>query len=99
MQTTLIATIIDEHTTYTFVEVCQQLHIPEALLLEMEEHGLFTPIISNKQHLLNQQALQRIEAACRLHRDLEINLAGVVLALELLDQLEELQQRLAILER
>ncbi len=39
-------------------------------------------------------ALQRARTAMRLQRDLGINLAGVALAMDLLDEIEELRGRL-----
>lgn len=39
-------------------------------------------------------AVRRARVALRLQRDLEINLAGVALALELLDEIERLRRRL-----
>ena len=90
--------VVDEGKTYTFVEVSQQLNIPEDLLNEMQAYGLFEAIIQHNRALIDQLALQKIESALRLHNDLGINLQGVVLALELLDEIEELRQRLAILE-
>lgn len=43
--------------------------------------------------IFNVAHVQRIKTAMRLQRDLEINLAGVALALELLDELDELRER------
>lgn len=40
------------------------------------------------------EALRRARIALRLQRDLEIDLAGVALALDLLDEIEELRRRL-----
>ncbi len=91
------AVIINEHEMYSFQEVCEQLNIPETLMMEMEEHGLFQ--CEEKNHFITHQALNRIESACRIHQDLGVNLPGVVLALELLEELEELRHRLSILER
>lgn len=97
-QYTITAVIVDEQITYT--KISQEFNIPESLLLEMEEQGLFKPILAaNSQPVVNQQALNRIQAACRIHQDLQVNLPGVALALELLDELEVLRQQLAILER
>jgi len=87
--------VVDDQTNYTLIEVCQRLNIPEALLHEMSEHGLFEIHASKIEHA----ALSRIQAACRLHQDLDVNLPGVILALELHDQLEELKLRLAVLEK
>lgn len=42
--------------------------------------------------------VRRARRAVRLQRDLELNLAGTALALDLLDELESLRERLRILE-
>ena len=39
-------------------------------------------------------ALRRVRRALRLERDLELNLAGVALALDLMDELEQLRNEL-----
>ncbi len=95
----LNAIMLDEHSTLTYTEVCAYLNIPEALLIEMQEQGLFEVIVIQATPCINQQAISRIESACRLHQHLGVNLPGVVLALELLDELQELRHRLAVLER
>jgi chaperone modulatory protein CbpM len=41
-------------------------------------------------------ALRRARLALRLERDLELNLAGVALALELMDELEHLRRELTV---
>lgn len=95
------AVIIDDQVTYTIVEVCQLLNIPERILDEMEAHGLFQRVVSEQHHepVIASQSIQRIEVACRIQRDLGVNLPGAVLALELLDELNELRGQLALLER
>jgi chaperone modulatory protein CbpM len=90
-----VAVITEESVSYTIIEVSEQLAIPAELIEEMKEQGLF---ITDKQ-LIDQHSLNRIVSACRLNRDLGVNLPGAVLALELLDELNELRHRLAIIER
>lgn len=100
-QYTFTAVILDEDLTYTSIEVCQKLNIPELLLREMEEQGVFQAISVKKdaEPTITMQDIKRIEKAFRLHRDLDVNVPGTVLVLDLLEQLEDLRQRLAILER
>lgn len=43
--------------------------------------------------------LRRARRVLRLQRDLNVNLAGAALALELLEELETLRARLAVLEK
>lgn len=92
--------LIEETTTYTLIEVCQRYHISEALIQELAEHGFFptrTTEIKNLQ--FTETMLRRMESAFRLHRDLDINMPGVVLAMELLDQIESLNRELKMLHR
>ncbi|MDI1352529.1 MAG: chaperone modulator CbpM [bacterium] len=96
----LIGVLIEETTTVSFIEVCQQYNIPESLLTEMIEHGLFSLPSTNTTHIaLDQKALRRIESAIRLHRDLDVNLPGVALALDLLDEMEQMRHELNILRK
>ena len=69
-------------------------------MFEFLEHGLITDISTPNKHLMFEpEHLQRILSACRLHTDLEINTHGVILALELMDELKELRRELDILRR
>jgi chaperone modulatory protein CbpM len=43
--------------------------------------------------------LQRVKTAERLQRDLEVNLAGVAVVLDLLDEMDELQAKINLLEK
>ena len=87
--------LMDEHTTISIIEVCQKLNVSEAMLHELYEHGLFEqPIMTS----INEKMLARIQSAARIQDDLGVNVPGVVLALELLDELEQLRQELSILQ-
>ncbi|KTD31226.1 putative chaperone-modulator protein CbpM [Legionella moravica] len=96
----LTGMLIEETTTYTFIEVCHKYHIPEELLTEMIEYGFFPNQPTDPKRIaIDEKALRRIESAFRLHRDLEINLPGVTLALELLEKIEKMQSELDILRK
>lgn len=99
--TTIKGVIVDNNTTkISFVEVCRQYEISEDTLLEMLEYGLIGDIpIPGKNMMFNHTHLQRILSARRLHKDLDINAQGVILALELLDELTEMRRQLDILRR
>lgn len=97
---TIIGIYLEETPTFTFNEVCQKYHIPDSLLLEMVEYGLFSNLTTQREELkLTPKDLTKIESAFRLHKDLGINLSGVALALELLDQIEQLNNELNILRK
>ena len=97
---TITGVLIEETTTISFNEVCHRYHIPKELLLEMVEYGLFSSKTTKVEQLkLNQSDLRKMEVAFRLHRDLEINLPGVALVLELLEQIDQLDEELNILHK
>jgi chaperone modulatory protein CbpM len=96
----IIGVLIEETSSMPFEEVCNRYNIPKELLIDMIEHGLFSNPAHDIEHTqLNPKDLRRIESAFRLHRDLEINLPGVAVALELLEELEYLRTELDILRK
>ncbi len=96
----LVGVLIEETTTISFYEVCHKYNISEELLSEMVEQGLFPNQPSDKDRIaLDQKALRRLEAAFRLHKDLGINLPGVALALDLLEEIEKMHKELEILRK
>jgi chaperone modulatory protein CbpM len=91
-QIILTGVLIDEETVFTIEEICQRFDIDRELIHAMIEYGLI-------QADLDLYAIQRIQSALRLQRDLEINLPGIALAFELMDELEQLKTELAILRK
>ena len=99
-QTIITGVLVDEHTTISFVDICQNYDISEDMLLEMIEHGLVQqPSATLKVIQVDRDTLSRIQSARRLQDDLGVNVPGAVLALELLDQLEQIRHELQILKR
>jgi chaperone modulatory protein CbpM len=99
-ETIFTAVIVEDSTTYTLVEICQKYSIPKELVLEMAEQGLFNVQSTAEENLtLDRTAIRRMESAFRLHRDLGVNLAGVALALDLLDEIEAMRNELDVLRR
>ena len=99
--TMIIGVLIDEEAeTISYSEVCHKYSIPKELLLDLMEHGLFSNHSMQLEQLaLNSKELHRIESAFRLHHDLGVNLEGAVLAIELLEKIDELDNELQILRK
>ena len=93
--------LMDENTTtITFTQVCHTYHISEDVLIELLDHGLFNEVTSPiKQATFNPPMITRIQSARRLQEDLGVNSPGVVLVLELRDELERIRNELRILRR
>lgn len=97
---TIAALLVDETTTVTWIEVCQQYGITEQDLQDMMEYGLLGETdLGVQEAVVDAKNLKRIASACRLQQDLGLNLPGVILVLELLDELEYVRNELAILQR
>ena len=96
----ITAILIDDDTSLTFVEVCERYSLSKSMLRQMIEHGLFSePCIGIKATRFDAPKIARVHSASRLQHDLGVNVPGVVLALELLDELQQLRQEVHILQR
>ena len=102
MKDSLISTgiLMDETSNISFAELCKLMHFSEDWLVELVEHGFFHSFTTPIQQInFDCQMLHRLQAAFRLQRDLELNISGTVLVMELLDQLETMHSKLNVLQR
>ncbi|MBN1654630.1 MAG: chaperone modulator CbpM [Deltaproteobacteria bacterium] len=77
-------------------ELCRAYGIEYSFLISMIEYG----IIEAEPHRdFDTSVLTRIGRAVRLHRDLQVNPAGIAVILDLLEELESVNTRLSVLER
>lgn len=88
----LSGVVIEEHETFTFRQFCQVCVIQEDHIAEFVEEGILQPKGRNrKTWRFSQSSLRWAMKARRLQRDLDINLAGVAVILELMKELETLR--------
>ncbi|WP_108098359.1 chaperone modulator CbpM [Pseudomonas sp. GV071] len=74
-------------------ELCQTVAIPAALLIEIVEHGIIDPPGRGPDSWeFDQHALITCRRAARLQRELELEWSGIALALQLLDDLEQVRR-------
>ena len=96
----LTGTTVDDETIITIVEICQSCGIHADAIAEMVEHGILEPIGDNPARwCFPGSSLRRATTVVHLQRDLNVNLEGAALALELLDEIRALRRRLHALER
>lgn len=99
-KTIITAVLMDENTSVSRLEICQTCNISEDVLIDMMEQGLFNHQGMQLQQIeFDLKMLRRIQTACRLQRDLGINVPGIVLILDLLEEIDELRDELDILQR
>lgn len=93
--------LLDQTTTYSLTEVCERSGVHTEFIVELVEYGIISPVeqTSDRQWAFDVQALARLRRAQRLQQDLNLNLPGVALSLELLDDLQRLRHQVGILDQ
>ncbi len=100
--TTLTGVILDDETEFTLADLSRACSVHAEWVVSLVEEGILEPheIEANERHWrFTGTSLHRARTASRLQRDLSVNLAGVALALELIDEIDSLRSRLAGMER
>src|ERR1700730_7124181 len=91
----LAGAIFEESVLLTVKDLSRMLAVDERHIVEFVEEGVLNVIeINATEWHFTGPALRRARLALRLERDLELNLAGVALALELMEELERLRREL-----
>lgn len=92
--------ILEDEGALTLAELCRTCHTTAETMTRMIDHGVIAPEggSTSQQWRFHRSTLVRADKALRLRRDLGVNMAGAALALELLDELEQLQRKLSLLE-
>jgi len=97
--TVVTGTIVTDTTVLSLDELCGACTVSSEKIFLLVEEGILEPRGSEPERWqFSGDSLSRARTALRLQRELEINLAGVALALDLLQELKQLRARLARLE-
>lgn len=96
--TILSGDIVSSHTTVTFGQLCRSCGMDADWVILLVDEGILDPVRSTDDNArtwyFRASHIQRARTAARLHRDLSVNVAGLGLALDLLDEIETLHARL-----
>ena|SRR3990167_19394 len=81
-------------------ELCQICHVSPDFISDLITYEIVYPEGDTQDEwVFNVMQLQRVKTVLRLQRDLEMNLAGVAVVLDLLDEVEKLRAKAELLER
>ncbi len=90
------STLLDENTCCSLQELSTFCCQSTELVLEMIEEGMIVPAGSSpSQWRFGLREIHRVQTAHRLIRDLQVNMSGAALALDLLEELEELRRQVS----
>jgi chaperone modulatory protein CbpM len=91
----LHGTLVDESTLLSLEDLCRICAIERRHVVEFVEEGVLEVVAVDAQEWrFRGGALRRARIAMRLQRDLELNLVGVALALDLMDEIEHLRREI-----
>jgi chaperone modulatory protein CbpM len=87
--------ILEDETRLTLRQLCDTCAVRAEYVIELVDEGFIEPCGVERSHwCFNGVSIKRIQKAKRLQHDLGINLAGVALAIDLIDEIELLRARL-----
>jgi chaperone modulatory protein CbpM len=87
------ALLLDDSVEFSLAELCAACRVSEELVVEIVAEGIVEPLGRERAHWrFTGAALTRVQRVLRLQQDFEVNLAGAALALELLEELEQLRR-------
>lgn len=95
----LTGVIVEESTELSLSDLGRACATSTEWLIELVHEGVLEPVGQKPPHWrFTGASLKRARTARRLHDDLKINLAGVALALDLIEEIEAMRERLRRLE-
>jgi chaperone modulatory protein CbpM len=92
-------TVVNEENGIPLAQLCRVCGLSVETVIAMVEEGILEPVGERPgRWRFPADSIRRARTTLRLQRDLDLNLAGAALALDLLDHLEELRARLRATE-
>ena len=93
----LTGLILDEECLFTLDEISRVCSVRTEFIIELVDEGIVEPMEQQReqrQWTFTGNSLMRVRKARRLQQDLGINLAGIALVLDMLEENERLRERL-----
>src|SRR5690349_12031689 len=91
----LPAELVGTEITCTLEEICVSCNVEPDWVAALVEHGAIEPAgAARTEWMFARISVVRVAKAKRLERDLGLNIPGVALALDLLDQIDDLRAQL-----
>ncbi len=99
MQSQLDGIILEEQSELTLADISRSCAVHAEYIIELVDEGVLAPVGSGPVlWRFTGGHTHRVIVAMHLQRDLGINLSGVALVLQLLDEVKELRSRLRLIE-
>lgn len=97
---TISGNIINQNTLLTFDEICRAVHADDELIIQLIEYHIVQPKgTSKKNWQFDDAALKRLRLARNFYYDLEVNLQGIGLLIDMLERIEILETEMGKFRR
>jgi chaperone modulatory protein CbpM len=94
-QTVLSGMVLGEEGVLTLADITRACEVHADYIVELVEEGVVEPVGADPlAWRFSAICLVKVRKAVRLQRDLGVNMAGVALALQLLEEMDRLNTRL-----
>ena len=95
----LMGDVVEEQLELTLAELCRACRLPAESVIEFVEYGVIEPRGREPaEWRFHGVSVRRVRRAIRLQHDLGVNVPGAALAVELLEELDQLRARLERLD-
>jgi chaperone modulatory protein CbpM len=96
----LVVITLEEHPQLSLEELCNACDVTPEFIQSLIEYGVLEPEgESSTAWRFDSAHLHRIKVIVRLQHDLEVNIAGAAMIVDLMDQMEEMRVRLELFEK
>lgn len=92
---TVTVNVDEPHITLTLGEICERGECHAEFVIKLVSYGIIVPVEDvpeARQWQFDLAALARLRKAQRLQRDLKINLPGLAMSLDLLDEVQQMRR-------
>lgn len=92
---------MSEDDFLSLLDICHAVDRPAEHIVEMVEHDIVQPSTGGTPQTwqFSTYAVKRARVATRLQHDLNVNLEGLALALDLLDEVQQLRRQVHFFEQ
>jgi chaperone modulatory protein CbpM len=96
----LMVVTVEEHPEFSLEEVCRASGVTPDFVLEMIEYGALEPKGHSHDTLrFDERHLSRILKVMHLYHDLEVNMPGAAIILDLVDERDRLRIQIELLQK
>lgn len=89
-------TLLDDSSALTLDEICRAIHADNDLIVQLVEYHIIEPKgTAQESWIFDHVDLKRARLARNFYYDLEVNLAGIGLLLDMLDRIDALESTIA----